>query len=135
MVEGQWRDAVEGKPLGLGRIVGGLRLLERHQGIVGYGDDPSARVALGTAEGVELVHTDARQPRFFLQFAQGTLLGRFIHVEESAGKGPMAFEGVVGAFDEQQFQAFGIEAENHAVRCHAGARIAVVVGEWIGHGW
>lgn len=73
------------------------------------GDNVTARVAAGGADGADLFEEDLRDAGFFLEFAKGGGLEVLVLADESAGKGPGAAEGLLAAFDEKDTKAEVLE--------------------------
>lgn len=106
VIESEGRQFVAGKPTGVGGVGGGgqFELGGVDEGEVGHRHYPVARVAAGLAEGVKLFQIIDADTGFFLQFPFHGCFQRFVGQNQTAGQGPLPFEGQNIAADEQQLQ-------------------------------
>lgn len=121
MVEGQIRgQIVDIKPLCHSGIVAGLYAVESFfdYAHIYNGDLPAARVTAGFAECVQLFEVDTSETGFFLQFPCDGIFQFFIHADETAGDGPLAFEWFVTSFNKQELDCAGGDGEDYGIDSH-----------------
>ena len=99
-----------------------LVLMNIYKSEVGDAKGTFYGVAIRFAEGAELLHVDAFEPRKFFQDAVGGLFETFFRLEEAAHQTPFAFLRFESALDDQEFYVCTVETEDDAVNGdqHAG---------------
>lgn len=125
----QFVDVEQGR---VARIAAGPdgEAVARVRGIVGNRDDPFPRVAVGPAEGAELLQVPRADAGLFPQFAERRPPEALVDADEAAGQCPQALERIPAATDEEQLEAAVLDREDGHVHGYGGVR--VLVGVWHG---
>ena len=117
MVECQIRQHIHRKPLCLGGIVTGYDLIAflTHKCKKRHRDHTLARVAVHTAECLQLLDIDIHHSCFLAQFAQCSFFQRLVNSHKAARQSPFAFIRLQPSLYKQQIQPRAVESEHNAV--------------------
>ncbi len=118
MIEGERRLVGDGEPGGVAGVGGGAHAVigELDQRVVGHRDDPLARIAIGLAEGVELLEEDlGGEAGLLFQLAARRFFDALGDADEAAWQRPAALERRQIALHQQDLEAGVVEAEDDAV--------------------
>ncbi len=132
VVEGQIGEFLQAEPadvLGI-RSCFWLEFIGGDQGVIGHGDDPFAWIAVGSAEGIELLEVHACDAGLFLKFSSGTLLQALFHLDEAARQGPLVLMRGERPLNKEYFELVPADREDHDVGGDGGMRISVGKGHF-----
>ena len=105
MVKSQLWEFVDGKPLGLCRVILPFHFHRLfYQGQISNRYRASSWVAIDFTIGSYLRNLGYHKTRFFPQLTNGALFRRLVHIQESARNGPAPFVRVVTSLDKENLR-------------------------------